>query len=229
MNIVFFGNPEFAAKSLEYLNNFDDINILSVVTNSDKKMGRGRKLAPTSVKILAQKFSNRIIEVDDLESNNTKNLLSSFKADLFIVVAYKILPKSIYTLPKYGSINLHPSLLPKYQGSSPIQYTLINGDNETGLTSFFINDKIDQGDIIYQKKILINDTIDYIELYKKFLLISNEVLRKTIDKISDASSEYIKQKKISKEFKAPKIKTIKLEIRNSQSLIPLYFSNFLKS
>ena len=222
MNIVFFGNPEFAAKSLEYLNNFNDINILSVVTNSDKRMGRGRKLTSTSVKILAQKFSNKLIEVNDLNSSKTNKLLNSLNADLFIVVAYKILPKSIYTLPKYGSINLHPSLLPKYQGPSPIQYTLINGDNETGLTSFFINDKIDQGDIIYQKKFLINDTVDYTELYENFLLISKEVLRKTIDKILDKSSKYISQDNISQELKAPKIKKSDLIINWNKSSIEIH-------
>jgi len=206
MNIVFFGNPDFAAKSLEYLNDFDDVNILSVVTNSDKKMGRGRKLNSTSVKLKAQLLGNKIIEIDNLNSVKTKNILKSLNADLFIVVAYKILPEIIYSLPKFGSINLHPSLLPKYQGPSPIQYTLLNGDKETGLTSFKINDKVDQGDIIYQKQISINNDITYEELLLKFLLITKDVLRKTIDLIVDNNYIFKSQDNSSSSFKAPKIK-----------------------
>ena len=150
MKIVFFGNPEFAATSLEHLNSFNNITIELVITNPDKEMGRGliQKMSP--VKETARKLSCEILECNNLLDNNLYNSLKSINADLFIVVAYKFIPERIYRLPEKGAINLHASLLPKYRGASPIQYALLNGDDKTGLTTFYLNNSIDKGNIISQ-------------------------------------------------------------------------------
>ena len=147
MKIVFFGNPEFAATSLEHLNTFNNISIELVITNPDKKMGRGLIQKMSSVKETAIKLSYKTLECNDLLDNDLYNTLKSINADLFIVVAYKFIPEKIYKLAKKGAINLHASLLPKYRGASPIQYALLNGDDKTGLTTFYLNNAIDKGNI----------------------------------------------------------------------------------
>tara|TARA_B100000029_G_scaffold495297_1_gene560116 strand:- start:422 stop:898 length:477 start_codon:yes stop_codon:yes gene_type:complete len=151
MRIVFFGNPDFCFYPLKKIND-SNYDLVSVVTSSDRKSGRGLKLIPTFVKKTALEFNIPIIEVDDIRSKEFENKLISLKADLFVVVAFKFLPDSIINIPKYGSINIHPSLLPKYRGSSPIQYALLNGDSETGVSIIHLNHKIDSGSILGQKK-----------------------------------------------------------------------------
>ena len=180
MKVVFFGNPEFASSSLTYLNDINDISIELVVTNPDKKSGRGLKKTMTPVKEKALSLSYKILECDNLKSNDFYQSLLKVNADLFIVVAFRFLPKKIFTLPKIGTINLHASLLPKYKGASPIQYALINGDNKTGLTTFYINEFIDCGKIITQEEIVIDDRIDFISLYKKLSKLSEKILYDTI-------------------------------------------------
>ena len=151
MKIVFFGNTFFAAKCLKNLFSSSRLDIELVVTNPNKKLGRGLKLTPTDVNKTASSLGLKVYEIQDLNNRTFINKLKNIKADIFVVIAYRILPYKIYSIPKYGTINLHASLLPRYVGASPSQYCLLNGDKKTGLTTFFINDKVDQGDIIYQK------------------------------------------------------------------------------
>ncbi|MBI44788.1 MAG: methionyl-tRNA formyltransferase [Candidatus Marinimicrobia bacterium] len=203
MNIVFFGNPLFAAKSLEYLNDMKNLNIKLVVTNIDKKMGRGLKKQSTPVKKTALKYSNKILETDNPNSSETINILKKINADLFIIVAYRYLNEKVYSYLKYGAINLHASLLPKYRGASPIQYSIMNGDKETGLTTFFINKKIDQGKIIYQQKYILNERDQFQEVYSGLTLLSKDVLTKTINIISSGDIPAFKNQ--LKASQAPKI------------------------
>ena len=206
MKIVFFGNPQFAACSLEYLNKSKKITIESVITNPDKKMGRGLDKQSTDVKKVANKYSNNIIELHSFNNKEFVNNLKKINADLFIIVAFKYIPKAIFTIPKFGSINLHASLLPSYRGASPIQYAILNGENYTGLTTFFINNKIDTGDIILQKEIKINDTITYIDLYNKMSLLGGALLEQTILNIKNNRKDILVKQKNEKEYpKAPKI------------------------
>ena len=154
MKLVFFGNPKFASDSLEFLIN-KNYNIELIITNPDKKQGRGQKLAPSNVKLIATKYKKKVFEINNLNNEKLIKKLHSINPDIAIVVAYKYIPKNIYTIPKIATINLHASILPKYIGASPIQYTLLNGDKTSGLTTFVVNEKIDEGKIIYQKKYLL--------------------------------------------------------------------------
>ena len=181
MNIIFFGNPLFSAKSLEHLNNMENIHISLVVTNIDKKMGRGLNKKSTPVKKTALKYSNPLLEVDDLNSDLFLKNISKVKADLFIVVGYRYLKEKLYSHVRYGAINLHASLLPKYRGASPIQYAIMNGDKKTGLTTFYLNNKIDQGQIIYQEECDIGENTIFQELYSNLIDLSKIVLIKTLD------------------------------------------------
>ena len=205
MKIVFFGNPEFAAKSLDYLNGFNDINIELVITNPDKKMGRGlvKKMSP--VKKVSLDLSLKIFECDNLKNDALHNKLQSIRADLFIVIAYKFIPKSIYQLAQKGAINLHASLLPKYRGASPIQYALLNGENKTGLTTFYLNDRIDRGRIISQLELPIDDLITFNDLYKKLSILSKSILEDTIAKIKTDSACLDVVNSSNNKYLAPKI------------------------
>ena len=166
MRIVFFGNPDFCFYPLKKLNNSNH-SLISVVTNTDRKSGRGLKLIPSFVKKTALELNLPIIEVDDIKSKEFEKTLISLKADLFVIVAFKFLPDSIINIPKYGSINIHPSLLPKYRGSSPIKCALLNGDSQTGVSIIHLNNKIDSGNILGQKKVNISSNANFGEMYSK--------------------------------------------------------------
>ena len=203
MNIVFFGNPHFASNALNSLIE-KKYNINLVVTNPDKKMGRGLKYDSTEVKKNAILKNLPILEIDDFNESRIVNKLKKIKPDLFIVVAYRILPKHIYDIPRLYTINLHASLLPKYRGASPIQYALLNGDKYTGLSTFVINDNIDTGDIIFKKKIKMNDKMDFNDLYNLLCDCSGEVLDKTIQSIINEKKMVSQDNSVIS--KAPKIK-----------------------
>ena len=206
MKIVFFGNPEFAATSLEHLNSFNNISVELVITNPDKKMGRGLIKKTSPVKETALKLSYRTLECNDLLDDNLYNTLKSINADLFIVVAYKFIPEKIYRLPKKGAINLHASLLPKYRGASPIQYSLLNGDDKTGLTTFYLNNAIDKGNIISQLELPINDRITFNDLYKELSILGKTILKDTINKIISNEDKSMIVNNKNNDYRAPKIK-----------------------
>ena len=205
MKIIFFGNPDFSARCLSYLNQISSISVELVVTNRDKRMGRGLSLKMTAVKKTAIKSGNKLYEVDNLNDPSVKENIKAICADLFIIVGYKYIPKSIYTIAKKGSINLHASLLPKYRGASPIQYALLNGDKVTGLTTFYINEKIDEGDIIYQLQYKIYDTITFNTLYDDLCTLSQNILIKTVSIIKTNNTDNFKILDIKSNKKAPKI------------------------
>jgi methionyl-tRNA formyltransferase len=146
LKIVFLGTPEFGSIILEKLIKADFKPVL-VVTGLDKPVGRKQVLTPSPVKIVAQKYKIPILQPEKI--SNLKSQISNLRPDLIVVAAYsQILPKEILDIPKYGSLNVHPSLLPKYRGSSPIQYAILNGDKETGVTIILLDEKIDHGDIL---------------------------------------------------------------------------------
>ena len=215
MKIVFFGNPEFCNHPLLKLNDSKH-SIVSVVTNKDKKSGRGLKLNQTFVKKLSLDLNLPIIEVDDINSNELHSKLTSLNADIFIVDAFSILPDSIINIPKYGAINIHPSILPKYRGASPIQYALLNGDDQTGVSIISLNQNIDAGNILGQEKIFINknDTFGY--LYEKLSILGSELLIKVINNLELKKIKPIIQDNSLKTL-APKIKKEDLKICWNQS------------
>ena len=174
------GNPEFAVPSLKKLA-ASNHEILSVVTNPPKPAGRGRKLINTPVAKCAEDLDLNVKEIDNLHSEETIQNLQKLNADVFTIVAYRILPKEIIAIPAMGSINLHGSLLPKYRGAAPIQWSLINGDSETGLTTFILQHQVDTGNILQQKKIAIDQDDNYGSLAEKMSNAGAELLVETMD------------------------------------------------
>tara|TARA_B100000674_G_C37870510_1_gene929251 strand:+ start:71 stop:1000 length:930 start_codon:yes stop_codon:yes gene_type:complete len=153
MKIIFFGNTSFGLPTLEKLNK-SDIKIIAAVTNNDVYKSR-KKIIKTPIKSWAEQNSIELIQQDNLNDMNFIKNLKSLNADFFIVIAYKILPQQIFSIPKYGTMNLHGSLLPKYRGAAPIQRSILNGDKVTGISTFIIDKDIDTGNVILQKELSI--------------------------------------------------------------------------
>ena len=204
MKIIFFGTPDFAVPSLDKLN--QNHKVVAVVTSPDKERGRGRKISYTPVKEYALNNNLQILQPEKLNDETFISDLGKLDADLIVIVAFRILPKLVFELPPKGSFNLHGSLLPKYRGAAPIQWALINGDTETGLTTFFLKEKVDTGNIILQEKIKITDDDDFGSLHDKMSLAGAELVLKTVNAIEEDKIELQTQ---NNEFASPASKIIK--------------------
>ncbi|MEW6015604.1 MAG: methionyl-tRNA formyltransferase [Candidatus Zixiibacteriota bacterium] len=183
MKVVFMGTPEFARRPLEYLYKNTHHDILAVVTGPDKPSGRGQKLSPTAVKEAALQLDIPVFSPESLKDSGFHDQIRKIGADIFVVVAFRILPESLYAIPPHGSINLHGSLLPKYRGAAPINWAIINGETETGLTTFFLQKKVDTGDIIFQEKVTIGSGETFDELYERMSHLAGPVLEKSLNLI----------------------------------------------
>ncbi len=188
MNIIFMGTPDFAIPSLEALLNSNH-KVSAVVTVPDKPKGRGLKLSESRVKIFALKQGLKLLQPIKLKEESFISEIRSILPDLIVVVAFRILPKEVYSIPKYGSINLHSSLLPKYRGAAPINWALINGDTETGVTTFFLQDKVDVGNVIEQNKCPIEPDDNAGSLHDKLSLLGAEAVLSTVDLIEESSGK----------------------------------------
>ncbi len=220
MKIVFMGTPEFAVASLKKI--FESRHeIAAVVTAPDKERGRGRKVTFNPVKEFAVKNNLRLLQPETLRDEIFIDELKKLEADIFVVAAFKILPKEVYTIPKFGSFNLHASLLPKYRGAAPIQWTLINGEKETGVTTFFLEEKVDTGNIILQEKIPIDDDDDYGILYNKLMKVGAGTVLKTIEKIEEGNYQLLSQDN-SLATPAPKITKELCKIDWSKSAVEIH-------
>ena len=188
------GTPDFARDSLKaiYESNHE---ILSVITVQDKPKGRGMKLIPCEVKEYAIEKGLEVLQPEKLKGNSEIiNKIKNLNPDLVCVVAYgKILPKEILEIPKYGSINVHPSLLPKYRGSAPIQWAILNGDKKTGVTIMYLNEEMDAGDIILQKEVDILENETSGELWNRLSKIGADLLVEAIQQIQKGTAPRIKQ------------------------------------
>ncbi len=193
MKMVFMGTPDFARRPLEYLHRNSRHKILAVVTGPDKQAGRGRKIAATPVKEAAETLGLPVLTPESLKDDSFAARLAEFHADIFVVVAFRILPPRIFEMPRHGSINLHGSLLPRYRGAAPVQWALINGDTETGLTTFFLKKQVDTGSIIYQEKIAIEPEEIFDELYERMSLLAGPVIEKTLDRVESGDCRPIEQ------------------------------------
>lgn len=203
MNIVFMGSPDFAIPSLEAIHNSNH-TIKAVVSNVDKRRGRGSEKAPTPVKAKAVELGLKVIEVEDLKSKEFENQLRAEDVELFVVVAFRVLPNTVLQIPKIGSVNLHASLLPKYRGAAPIHWAVINGEEETGCTIFFLDEKVDTGNIILQHRISIDDNETTGDVYSRLMQEGSVQLLKAINLIE--KDEYILQSQDdSKATPAPKL------------------------
>jgi methionyl-tRNA formyltransferase len=186
MKIVFMGTPDFAVPSLQSLLNSRH-SAEAVVTVPDKEKGRGLKVAYSPVKEFALKNNIEVLQPVSLKEDSFISRLKEINADLFIIVAFRILPKEVYMLPLKGSFNLHGSLLPKYRGAAPIQWALIKGEKETGVTTFFLKDKVDTGNIIMQEKIEIFEDDNFGTLHDRMSLMGAEVVLKTVELIDSGN------------------------------------------
>ena len=184
IKIVFFGTPEFAVESLDKLltAGFD---IAAVVTMPDKIAGRGHKLIQSDVKKYAQEKGLRILQPEKLKSPEFIEELREINADLFIVIAFRMLPEVVWKMPRLGTFNLHASLLPKYRGAAPINWAVINGDTQTGVTTFFLKHEIDTGDIIQQEKIEILPQENVGDIHDKLMHLGAEMVVDTVRKIEN--------------------------------------------
>jgi len=187
------GTPEFARRPLEYLYKNTSHEILAVVTGPDKRSGRGLKIIPTEVKEAAEKLDLRIFTPDSLKDPEFHAKMKQIGADIFVVVAFRILPESLYTIPPRGSINLHGSLLPKYRGAAPINWAIINGETETGLSTFFLKKSVDTGDLIYQEKVEIKPDETFDELYTRMSDLAGPALERTLDMIESGKLAPVSQ------------------------------------
>ena len=198
------GTPQFAVETLDAILNSKH-EIVGVVTSTDKPAGRGRKIQQSEVKKYATKNKIRLFQPEKLKSKNFIDELIGLNADLFIVVAFRMLPKLVWQIPKKGTINLHASILPNYRGAAPINWAIINGEKESGVTTFFINDKIDTGDILLIEKTEIKDEQTAGELHDQLIEIGSKLIIRTISEIESGSLKSKKQIISESQKKAPKL------------------------
>lgn len=184
MRIIYFGTPEIAASQLEaILNAGYDVPV--VVTTPDRPAGRGKQMHSSEVKECALRHGLPVLQPERLKDEAFLEQLRSYNADLFVVVAFRMLPEAVWSMPPKGTINLHASLLPQYRGAAPINHVIINGEKETGLTTFFLDKEIDTGAMIMREKVAISDTMTAGELHDTLMHLGNEVIVQTIKMIEE--------------------------------------------
>lgn len=220
LRIVFMGTPDFAVTILKGLLESGQ-NVVGVITAPDKPAGRGRKINQSAVKKYALEEGLTILQPTNLKSESFLNELKGLNANLQIVVAFRMLPNAVWKLPEFGTFNLHASLLPQYRGAAPINWALINGETKTGVTTFFIDDKIDTGEIILQKAVEVSSTETVGQLHDRLMHLGSDVVNKTVNLIADDA--VITTKQTSEDLKfAPKIHTDTCKIDWSDTLDNIY-------
>ncbi|MGB3150477.1 MAG: methionyl-tRNA formyltransferase [Maribacter sp.] len=192
LRIVFMGTPEFAVGILDAVIK-KGYNVVGVITAPDRPAGRGRKLNESAVKKYAQSTQLTILQPTNLKDEGFLEELKALKANLHIVVAFRMLPKVVWQIPEYGTFNLHASLLPDYRGAAPINWVIINGEDKTGVTTFFIDEKIDTGAIILQEEILIFPKEDAGSLHDRLIVLGADAVIQTLDIISKGNVETTNQ------------------------------------
>jgi methionyl-tRNA formyltransferase len=204
LRIIFMGTPEFATASLARLID-EGYRIVGVITAPDRPAGRGRQLQGSHVKKYALAQGLTVLQPTNLKNEDFLSQLRALNANLQIVVAFRMLPRSVWAMPEFGTFNLHASLLPDYRGAAPINWAIINGETETGATTFFIDDKLDTGEVILQKKLDIgpNDTAGI--LHDKLMHLGADLVISTVQQIEAAPVTTEKQENLSPLKIAPKI------------------------
>jgi methionyl-tRNA formyltransferase len=226
--IVFMGTPEFAVPSLQILLD-NGYRVKAVVTAPDKPAGRGLKKGESAIKIAAIKSGIPVLQPVNLKDDAFADNLHRFGADLFIVVAFRMLPEKVWSMPPMGTVNLHASLLPLYRGAAPINHAIINGDKITGLTTFLIEKEIDTGNILLQEKVRIDETDTAGSLHDKLMLAGSGLLLRTVRALEEGSVKPVPQDnfKIGGDVpKAPKISKDFCRINWSDSSERIY--NFIR-
>lgn len=197
LRIVYMGTPEFAVESLKRLVE-GGYNIVGVITMPDKPMGRhGSVLQPSPVKQYAVSQGLKVLQPEKLKNEEFVAELRSLNADLQIVVAFRMLPEVVWNMPRLGTFNLHASLLPQYRGAAPINWAVINGDTETGITTFFLKHEIDTGEVIDQVRVPIADTDNVEVVYERLMRLGGDLVLKTVDAILEGSVKTIPQEELA--------------------------------
>ena len=206
--IVFMGTPEFAVASLDKLLQ-DGYSIRAVVTAPDKPAGRGKKLQASAIKQYAEANGLKVLQPEKLKADDFLSALNALQADLFVVVAFRMLPEVVWNMPQKGTINLHASLLPQYRGAAPINRAVMNGETETGLSTFFLTHEIDTGNVIAQIKLPIGISDNAGDLHDRMMISGADLLSETVEQIMNNNYESLPQteeKGAEKDLKkAPKI------------------------
>ncbi|RMF64259.1 MAG: methionyl-tRNA formyltransferase [Calditrichaeota bacterium] len=218
MKIVFMGTPAFAVPSLSTLHESRH-QIVAVVTQPDRAAGRGLKLRASPVKLAAEQLGLPVLQPESLAAPDFVQRLQGLDADLFAVVAFRILPESIFTIPPKGTVNLHASLLPKYRGAAPINWAIINGETRTGVTTILIRKEVDAGDILLQRETEIGEDETAGELHDRLAQLGAEVLLETVEGL-DAGTLTPKRQE-GEVTRAPKLTRELAEIRWHQSSVEI--------
>ena len=225
LRIVFFGTPDFAVESLDRLVT-GGYNIVGVVTMPDKIGGRGNKVVQSAVKLYALEHNLPLFQPEKLKDSTFVEQLRKLNADLQIVIAFRMMPEIVWAMPPLGTFNLHASLLPKYRGAAPINWAVINGDTETGVTTFFLKQEIDTGDIIQQRRIPIAETDNVGIVHDKLMTMGADMVIETVDAILNDSIKPIPQDELCNKgieaTPAPKIFTETCHINWSQPALNVY-------
>lgn len=209
--IVFMGTPAFAVASLKALIDAD-FNVVGVVTAPDKPAGRGMQLQPSAVKVFAQSHDIPVLQPEKLKSPEFFDQLSALAPDLQVVVAFRMLPETIWSMPPIGTLNVHGSLLPQYRGAAPINWAIINGEQETGVTTFLLQHAIDTGDMLLQEKIAITPNMTAGELHDIMMEVGATTLVKTVHQLIEKNITPTPQPTLEHLKHAPKIFTKDCEI-----------------
>lgn len=226
MKIVFYGTPEFAVKSLDAILGSSH-SVLAVVTAPDKESGRGKKISYSAVKEYAIQHHLTLFQPTNLKDEQFLDSIRALEPDIQVVVAFRMIPEALFTIPKLGTINLHASLLPNYRGAAPINHAIINNEKKTGVTTFYINRTIDTGDILLQKSVDISFTENAGELHDRLKVVGAELLVETLHKLETDSLKPIIQDSLSTVDiinlkKAPKIDTEFCRIQWTNTCLDIY-------
>jgi len=195
IRIVFMGTPDFAVESLKALVE-NGYQVVGVITAPDKPAGRGRQLCEPAVKKYAIENKLNVLQPEKLKNPEFIAELESLKADLQIVVAFRMLPEIVWNMPPMGTFNLHASLLPQYRGAAPLNWAIINGETETGVSTFLLSHEIDTGQIIFQEKVDIGENDSVGDLHDRMMAIGSALVLKTVDAIAEGKIEPIDQTKL---------------------------------
>ncbi|TGV04895.1 methionyl-tRNA formyltransferase [Flavivirga rizhaonensis] len=215
------GTPDFAVTTLKALVE-NQYHIVGVITAPDKPAGRGRKLNESAVKVYAKEVNLNILQPINLKQNDFLDELKALKANLQIVVAFRMLPKVVWQMPEYGTFNLHASLLPNYRGAAPINWAIINGETKTGVSTFFIDEKIDTGDMILQEEIDIEADENVGSLHDKLMNIGSSLVLKTVNAIKKGRVKTVPQKETKNIRTAYKLNKDNCKINWNESIDNIY-------
>ena len=205
LRLVFMGTPDFAVSTLESLLAWPGGQVVAVITAPDRPAGRGRQLQASAVKVAAEAHGLPVLQPTNLKSPEFQTELKAYAADLQVVVAFRMLPEVVWNMPRLGSINIHASLLPQYRGAAPINWALMHGDRETGVTSFFLQHEIDTGDLIFQDRVAIAPEDDFGSLYDKLKTVGAALARRSVEAIAVGTAPSIPQVQQANLHSAPKL------------------------